>query len=550
MPAPVAVPLVLAMFFAAFPGPAQEESAAASRPDAAQKAKKQRKKSREEMGSAYQPWLQEEVPDIITPEEIRAFRELATNEEREQFIELFWRRRNPDPDSSENPVKEEHYRRLAYANEHFSSGVAGQKTDRGHIYILWGPPDEIESHPTGGTYDRPASEGGGSTTTYPWERWRYRHLEEIGENVELEFVDPSGTGEYHLTRDPGEKDAMAKVPGAGLGTLEQLHLASKADRFSNSGTSLPKTLGGSSDPFDSLDRYFRVLRQPAHLKELEPYVSVRFLTNQLPFTYGADYLRVTSDSDLVPITIQVANRELGFRGKDGVHTATLNLYARISTPGGRMIQTFEEALTRDFPDSLFAAAVEQSSVYQKIVPLRPGLYRLDLVLKDMESGKIGVINASLRVPRYDSEKLDASTLLLADQIAPVASAELGYGPFVLGALKVRPRLNHEFTRSEKLGVWLQLYNLGRDGATGRAGVTVLYRLTRDHQEIWKFRDSPDELRQPGEQVTLRQVFPLAALSPGTYVIELTATDATGQSLSRSATFTVKAAAEVKAAAKD
>src|SRR5271169_5290 len=146
----------------------------------AKEQKKRNKKLRKELGNPYLQWLDEDVPYIISKQEKDAFLKLATNEEREQFIEDFWGRRNPDPESAENTFKEEHYRRIAYANEHFASGVPGWKTDRGHMYILWGPPDEIESHPTGGTYDRPVEEGGGSTSTYRWEKWRYRHLETVG----------------------------------------------------------------------------------------------------------------------------------------------------------------------------------------------------------------------------------------------------------------------------------------------------------------------------------------------------------------------------------
>src|SRR5262249_41496504 len=162
-----------------------------------------------EIGPAYRRVLDEDLIYIITKEEREAFLRLGTNEERDQFIETLFDLRNPDPESNENRFKEEHYRRIAYANEHFASGVPGWRTDRGHIYILRGPPDEIESHTAGGTYDRPFQEGGGTTTTHAWEKWRYRHLEGIGENIELEFVDPTGSGEYHLTMDPGEKDALA-----------------------------------------------------------------------------------------------------------------------------------------------------------------------------------------------------------------------------------------------------------------------------------------------------------------------------------------------------
>ena len=200
------------------------------------------RKLQKELDSPYKKWLQEEVPYIISDEERTAFLRLQTNEEREQFIESFWQRRNPDPDSVENSFKEEHYRRIAYANERFASGIPGWRTDRGRIYIIWGPPDEIEAHPTGGVYDRPMEKGGGSTTTYPFEDWRYRHMDGIGDNIIIEFVDTTGSGEYHMSMDPGEKDALAMVPGAGLSTLEQMGLSDKTQRFNRTdGSTAPRS---------------------------------------------------------------------------------------------------------------------------------------------------------------------------------------------------------------------------------------------------------------------------------------------------------------------
>src|SRR3974377_2558560 len=217
--------------------------------------KQKMRKTLKELDTPYKTWLNEDVIYIISPEERQAFLQLETNEEREQFIEAFWLRRSTNPDLPDNDFKEEHYRRIAYANEHFASGVPGWKTDRGRIDISWGKPDEIESHPTGGTYDRPMEEGGGSTTTYAWERWRYRYLEGIQENVELEFVDPSGSGEYHLTMDPSEKDALLHVPGAGLSLMESMGMASKADRFTRCGATTMRTaLGGTPASFNELNR--------------------------------------------------------------------------------------------------------------------------------------------------------------------------------------------------------------------------------------------------------------------------------------------------------
>jgi GWxTD domain-containing protein len=398
--------LACALFLAfAFPQEAQAAQDNAAKQLTKKEAKKREQRLSKELGPAYTDWLRNVVPDIMTEEERRAFLELSTNEERDQYIEIFWDRHNPRPESPENTFKQEHYRRLAFADEHFASGIPGRKTDRGRIYIIWGPPDEIESHPTGGTYDRPHEQGGGSTTTHPWEMWRYRHLEDIGENIEIEFVDPTNSGEFRMTMDPCEKDALAHVPGAGSSLSELIGRASKANRFSNAnGTTCPMPLGAipaSMQEFEALDRFFRVQSPPTRFKDLEPMVTAGIVASQIHLDYRMDFLRATSNTVLVPITLQVPNGDLSFQSKRGVHSALLNLYGRITTPGGRVIQTFDDLVSRDFPESLFQASLNLSSIYQRTVPLRPGLYRLDVVIKDTQSGKIGLVNTALRVPHFE-----------------------------------------------------------------------------------------------------------------------------------------------------
>jgi GWxTD domain-containing protein len=517
--------------------------------------KQKMKKTLKELEGPYKTWLNEDVVYIISPDERKAFLQLETNEEREQFIEQFWLRRSSNPDLPDNDFKEEHYRRIAYANEHYASGIPGWKTDRGRLYIMWGKPDEIESHPTGGTYDRPMEEGGGSTTTYPWERWRWRYLEGIGENVEVEFVDPSGSGEYHLTMDPSEKDALLHVPGAGLSLLEEMGMASKTDRFTRSdGTHLPTSLGGtpaSLDEFNRLELYAKIQRPPdVKYKDLEAIVTSRMVRDQLKFNYRTDFLKVTSDTVLVPVTVQVPNNQLQFKSKEGVHSAELNIFGRVSTLTGRIVQTFEDSVAKDFPDSLFQMSVKQMSIYQKALPLRPGLYRLDLVVKDVSSGNVGAVNTRLAVPRYDEEKLEASTLILADQIEHVPAKQIGAGQFVLGSSKVRPRIDGNFTPSDRLGIYLQVYNLKADEKTHKSDANFVYTVKQGQQQIMQFKETSAEMKQTGDQVTIERLLPLATLAPGKYTLEVSATDKLAQStISRSADFSVKGAAtEQKAAA--
>ncbi|HWO34153.1 MAG TPA: GWxTD domain-containing protein [Candidatus Acidoferrum sp.] len=516
--------------------------------------KQKMKKTLKELDNSFKTWLNEDVIYIISPEERTAFLQLETNEEREQFIEQFWLRRSSNPDMPDNDFKEEHYRRIAYTNEHYASGIPGWKTDRGRIYIIWGAPDEIESHPTGGTYDRPMEEGGGSTSTYPWERWRYRYLEGIQENVELEFVDPSGSGEYHLTMDPSEKDALLNVPGAGLSLMESMGLASKTDRFTRSdGTHLPTSLGGtpaSLNEFTRLELYAKVQRPPeVKYKDLEALVTSRMVRDQVKFNYRTDFLKVTNDTVLVPVTVQVPNNQLQFKNKDGVYSAELNIFGRVSTLTNRVVQTFEDSVTRDYPESLYKQSVKLSSVYQKSLPLRPGLYRLDLVIKDVGSGNVGAVNTRLAVPRYEDEKLEASSLILADQIEHVPAKQIGTGQFVLGSSKVRPRLDADFTTADKLGIYLQIYNLKGDEKTHKSNASFVYTVKKGDQQVMQFKETSADMKQTGDQVTIERLLPLATLTPGKYTLEVNATDLLSNvTISRSAEFSVKNPVEQKTAA--
>ena len=547
----------LALVITAPPVPAQDAQDPKAPPVQQKLDKEQKrkiKKSLKELETPYKQWLNEDVVYIISPEERQAFLQLETNEEREQFIEQFWLRRSANPDLPDNDFKEEHYRRIAYANEHYASGIPGWKTDRGRMYIMWGPADEVESHPTGGTYDRPMEEGGGSTSTYPWETWRYRYMEGIGENVIWEFVDPSGSGEYRLTMDPSEKDALLHVPGAGLSLLESMGMASKTDRFTRSdGTNLPKTMGGESgsmNEFNRLEQYSKAFRPPTvKYKDLEAIVTARIVRDQLHFTYRTDYLKVTNDTVLVPVTVQIPNNQLSFDSKEGVHSATLNIFGRVSTLTGRVVQTFEDPVSRDFPESLFQKSVKLQSIYQKAVPLRPGLYRLDIVIKDVKSGNVGVINTRLQVPRFDDDTLEASSLILADQLEHVPAKQIGTGQFVLGSSKVRPKLDGEFPSNEKLGIYMQVYNLKPDDKTHKSNATFQYTVKKGSEQVMQFKETSEEMKQTGEQVTIERLLPLATLAPGKYSLEVVATDTlSNKTVSKSAEFTVKPPLETKSAA--
>jgi len=215
-----------------------------------------------------------------------------------------------------------------------------------------------------------------------------------------------------------------------------------------------------------------------------------------------------------------------------------------------VVQTFEDPVAKDFPDSLFQQSLKLQSIYQKAIPLRPGLYRLDLVIKDVQSGNVGVVNTRLAVPRYADDKLDASTLILADQLEHVPAKQIGSGQFVLGSTKVRPRLENDFTTADRLGIYLQVYNLKPDETTHKSNATFEYTVKKGAQQVLQFKETSAEMKQTGDQVTIERWLPLASLTPGKYTIEIDAKDGiSNQSISKTADFTVRGSQEpTKAAA--
>jgi GWxTD domain-containing protein len=525
--------------------PAQRETVA--KPMSERERRRREDKLRKELEGPYRKWLNEDVTYIITDEERQAWKRFSTDEEREQFIEQFWLRRDPSPDSAENEYKEEHYRRIAYTNERFASGIPGWKTDRGRIYITFGPADEVESHPSGGSYERPYEEGGGTTSTYPFEKWRYRWIEGIGTDIIIEFVDPTMTGEYRMTMDPSEKDALLMVPNAGLTLMEQMGLANKSDRFNRTdGTRLgtgDSPLPMRMNQFERLEQFAKLQKPPAvKFKDLEAAVNSTVKFNLLPMKARADFIRMTNSTILTNITLQYDKKDLQFQQKDGVAKAIVNIYARITSMSRRVVNVFEDVVTVESPAELLAQAAKGSSIYQKSVPLAPGTYRLNVVSKDVVGGNMNNYETALHVPRYDESKLGTSSLILADLIEKVPTRNIGAGQFVIGTSKVRPRLTESFGKDEKMGIYFQVYNFTPDEKTQKPNGTIDYEVVKNGSNEKVFEFSEDVATVDGasaQQVTVEKVLPLKTMNPGSYTLKLKVTDRNSkQILNQATTFTV------------
>ncbi len=515
---------------------------------------KQQKELRQELKGPYKIWLNQEVPYIITDDEKKAFMSLSNDEERDAFIEAFWQRRNPNPDSPENEYREEHYRRIAYANEHYAAGKPGWKTDRGHIYIAFGPPDSIDSHPSGGTYERPIDEGGGETSTFPFETWHYRYLEGIGENIDIEFVDTCMCGDYHFTIDRAEKDALLHVPGAGLTQWESMGKGDKTDRFKGGMEELgsgPESTYNQGKEFDRIELAAKLFAPPPQqFKDLDALTETHILNGPpFPFEVRADFIKVTDNTDLVPITLEIKNRDITFQTKDGVSQGKVNILGKVTTIMHKTVQTFEDTVEVTEPSELLEKSLDRNYVYWKALPLQPGLYRLDIAIKDVNNpDHIGLYGKSINVPLYDDEKLGTSSLILADKMNPVSSRDIGGGDFVIGNTFVRPRVSVNpatpvsFNRNQDLNFWMQVYNLGIDDSTKSNSATVTYEISdaaTGDVILTKDLESKD-LGAHSDQLTVEKSLPLAGLAPGKYKVTVKVNDAISkQVIAQSAPFVVE-----------
>lgn len=484
---------------------------------------------------AFIDWSRD-VDPIISSAELEAWKKLQTNEEREKFIEDFWHRRDPDPDTVENEYREAYYERVAYVNEHFSSGIPGYKSDRGRIYLKYGKPDEIESHPAGGRYEREASEGGGSTSTYPFERWFYRNIPGRA-GATLEFVDPTGTGEYRLARNPFQKDAMLTIPGAAPTTDER----SQADYISASyGVGNPFSMREQDSPFNWLE-LMSILNAPLPLPKYDPFGttigSPRLEDNPLNFETSFGFFKLDDNRVIATITVQTDNRELSFQDSGGVQVASINITGSILNVSNRRVNFFEDAVTTTATPQELIAAKERKSAYQKTVILVPGHYKADLLVRDTKSGAGGLRHIGFTVPKFGSN-LATSSLILASVLEPVSNPA-GSHQFMIGDQKVIPNISGTFHRGSPVGVYLQIYNAGIDQTTLRPSVDVEYALLKDGKELGKQVEDWRGARTNGDRLALSRLIDSRNLAPGEYRIEMRIRDqVSGQTLLQSGKFTI------------
>jgi len=393
----------------------------------------------------------------------------------------------------------------------------------------------------GGSYERPSYEGGGSTTTYPFETWFYRYLAGVGSGIEIEFVDPTGSGEYRIARNPDEKDAMLMVPGAGLTLSEELGLSNKADRVAGVGGIGNNQYQREQDSPFSLLQLLSDLSRPPQVKfnDLATAVNTGVVEeNPLNFDLRVDFFRQSDERVITAFTVQAENKDLVFQDSGGLQQARMNIFCRITSVAGRRAGIFEDPVITTATAEELSEAKDRKSAYQKAVPLSPGTYKVDVIVRDVTSGATGIKHMGFTVPKYDQAKLSTSTLVLAAKLESLTD-QPAVGQFVIGQTKVIPNVAGVYHRGQPVGVYMQIYNAGIDQTTLRPSIDVEYALIKDGKEVGKQAEDWKGMSDSGQRLTLARLIDTRALPVGEYELAIRVRDrVTGQTLSPSQKFSV------------
>jgi hypothetical protein len=377
----------------------------------------------------------------------------------------------------------------------------------------------------------------------------------VGDNLDLEFVDTCQCGDYHFTIDRSEKDALLHTPGGGQTQWEQMGKAKQSDRFKGGLESLgpgPGTASQQSKEFDRIELAAKIFAPPPiKFTDLEAFISEHKLLNGpvFPFDVRTDFVKVTENTDLVPITVQLRNRDITFQTKDGVSKGVVNILGKVTTLTHKTVQSFEDTVEVEEPAELLEKSLDRRSVYWKALPLPPGLYRLDIAIKDVNNpDHVGVYGRGIEVPTYHDEKLGTSTLILADEMNTVSSREIGSGNCVLGNTHICPRVSANaatpvsFKRAQHLNFWMQVYNLHVDEATKSNQATVTYQITdtESNTVILEKQLESKDLGAHSDQMTVEKSLPMAGLQPGKYKVTIKINDIISkQEIAQSAPFVVE-----------
>ncbi|MDX1384548.1 MAG: GWxTD domain-containing protein [Thermoanaerobaculia bacterium] len=496
----------------------------------------------EELDEALQRWVDDYVRYIITEEEERIFEALPTAQQKLAFIERFWEIRDPTPGTALNEYRREHLERFAIATQRFHAGRPGWLTDRGRVYIILGPPHQLQRNPTGRDgYERAS------------EVWTYNLPDHpsLPGVLDLSFVDFQGTGDFELVSDLDSAAPIAtRQFGYANNPLDVYALRRHADtiyderfltyRFRDS------TLV-AQDFLDFQQQIQNILEIPAlrleRLKDLRSRLGaveteVRFSAG-LPVRSGVDYYHGVGGTTAAQITLALEYDDLVSSPVGDNHHFSIDLYVALES-GETIAAEDEKRLNFTLTDAELQA-LSGTQILQPFQLLAPaGEYRLVVLARDNVSDKPGRAVAEVALPDLTRQGLQLSTLTLASHIEQVPlDARAEPRPFQHGDMRVVPNITRAYLADQVLYLYVQAYGLALSPSNSTNRVRLRGEVLREGS---RFKEIPGQ--NPFPAPLTRQSFslalPLSGYPVGEYTVRLEVIDeVAGESATAVASFAVE-----------
>ncbi len=465
----------------------------------------------------YKKWLEQEVVYIITPAEKEIFLKLKTDRERDLFIEAFWKHRDPIPETEENEFKIEHYKRIDYVNRYFGREAAkpGWMTDRGRMYIILGPPNDIQHID-------------GKSEIYNCEIWFYQGKQDLGlpPGFNLLFFQERGTGEMRLY-SPATDGPQALLTGywgdptdysRAYSSLREVDL-----NLANISMSLipgDENLG-LGRPSLSSDLLLRQIEQTPQ-KMVEDKYARKFFEYKdiIDVDYSVNYIdsdalvRVLKDpSGLYFIHYDLEPSRLSINQYDNQYATNFKVNGLLSTVDGRLVYQFEKTFpVKLTPDQMKERQHLPLAIYD-VFPCVPGEYKLSILAKNEASKEFTSLEQTIRIP--EKVQVEMSSPILAYKVSPSESAEGKIKAFLLGGQQLYLQANRVFTAKDELAVAVQLFGLTPE-LKNRA--SLKYQFWKE-SEIYKEETYP--VSELDSLPLVIKIFPLAGFPPAHYFLNLT-----------------------------
>lgn len=450
-------------------------------------------------------WLEEVVLYIITPEEKEVFKNLPNEVERGKFIENFWRIRDPNPATAENEFKAEYYKRIAMANKFLtSSATPGWRTDRGRIYILLGPPNEIHQDfsPSG------SFAASSNVTNTAREVWTYMGLpgKKLPYTLDFTFVDRWGTGDYVL---------MGEVPY----DLSSMHFQ-----------------------FDYMENLAEVTKTPyENLKELQGIITTQVTYDLIPLKYSLFYWKGAERETYMPLVIKIPYANLPNKEIEGKHYFSLTLLINISNKLGQIIHQRSKDINFNYTQAELDALSEKDFQIQTFLSLEPESYKIHLLALDNFSGKIGTLHQEISVPEFEENELAMSDIILShkpyetERKVPTGKRD--------SLERIFSEVNETFSPDQELNICFEVYNLALDPERGRNDFSIEYFFFQNKDlivHISPSRSSPTSQNN----CRVRNSFQLRNFKPGIYRLQVKVIDRiSGKSADRDTGFIIQTSSQ-------